>query len=158
MKNNLKKYLLIFSISLNIGFIIMAGYAVIRYRLLERGPHSRHVIHSRSFDKLDLSVEQKKQIDQRVKDYLKASTRIHTASSQQTIATYALLGEPGQPTPETLDEYLKTEKSAESEKEEIKLRHLLDIKQILTDAQAKDFFRNLAEIKQARVRKQQQNP
>ncbi len=158
MKNKIKKYLIIFSVSLNIGFIIAAGYTLIRYKLPYKGHYSRYSYHIRSFDKLNLSAEQKKQIDQLVKDYITASKRIRYSSNQQAIKTYALMEKPGLPDREVLDKYLKAEQFAESNKEKIKLRHLIDIKRVLTDDQATSFFRNLAELKKAHMIKLQQKP
>ncbi|MBU3916384.1 hypothetical protein KKA14_12690, partial [bacterium] len=100
MKDKIKKYLIVFSISLNIGFVIMAGYVMIRYRLPYGDHQAKHSSHISSFEKLELSDDQKKQIEELVKEYIRLSKRPHYSSIQETVKIYTLLKEPGQPSRE----------------------------------------------------------
>lgn len=153
MNTKTKKLLISFSICLNIGFIIVTGYTIVRYQLPYHQHRSRFSSQVRSFEGLDLSERQKKEVDQLIKEYVRAYQEVRLRAYEQDIHTYNLLEKPDQAGREILDAHLKALQAVELDKEQVKFRHLLDIKRVLTTDQAQKFFHSLAEIKRKRALK-----
>ncbi|MCP4751011.1 MAG: periplasmic heavy metal sensor [Proteobacteria bacterium] len=158
MNSKKKKLLIIFSICLNIGFLIVTGYTVVRYKLPYHHHKSRYSSHVRLFEGLDLSESQKKELDRLIDDYVSASREVRLRSYREDIRTYTLLEKPIQPGRDILDAHLKVVQAVESDKEEVKFRHLLDVKRVLTADQARRFFPALAEKKRKRASKFKEKP
>jgi len=153
MNDKFKKFLIIFSICLNIGFIIIAGYALV----LHKSPHDRHKSrfyrHAKLFEKLDMQTNQQKEINQLINNYVLTNNKVHSDAIKLKLVLYSLLEKPGLSNENELKDHLKKIQEAECKKEEIKFEHLLDIKRVLTGDQAQKFFQTLKEYKQKHILK-----
>ncbi len=147
----LKKTLITFSVCLNIGFIIIAGYTAMRH--MYHNDQRRHAISKqyKIFDDFNLSADQKSKIDSMVSQYLQDIGNSHQRTLKETLSIYALLGKPGEIDEKVLNATFQSILQTEAIKEKIRLEHLKDIRQVLNAQQAGIFFRDLAAEKQKRA-------
>ncbi len=146
MNSRVKKILVVFSICLNIGFIIIFAHALIRHKM-HPGHPPPFMKQMKIFEGLDLSPEQKTEIGLLVEKYIEKMGSIHKNARQEKLNYLKMMGDNTQPEPNVLDSQLEKIKKLEIEREDIKSHHLRRVSKVLTIDQANQFFGTLAQYK-----------
>ncbi len=139
---NVKRSLIFFSICLNIGFILLGSYYYFKggteNRWHEGVPKERKYM--AFYRKLGLSAGQEVEIKKLLKDYLDEQSRMRTENidlHKQLI--YILAGE-RKPDKEKLNQILRRIVALKKNREQATVEHLLKVKALLTQEQAKKMF------------------
>ena len=141
-----KKMLIIFSVCLNIGFIIIAVFTLLQHKGFKdkKHPGLRHI---QFFDQLNLSAADKNLIDNLVTSYINEMDAVSSRVHKEKMALFKSLEQKGDIEPQTVNELLVKIQAYEMEREGLKVSHLKKIKGSLSDEQAASFFQKLAKHK-----------
>ncbi len=142
-----KKMLIIFSVCLNIGFIIIAGFTLLQHKGFEDKKRHPGMKHIQFFEQLNLNAADKVMIDSLVRLYLNEMDALSSQVHQEKMALFKSLEQKGDIDEKTVNELLAKIQKYEMEREALKVRHLKKIKGSLSDEQAASFFQKLIKHK-----------
>jgi len=159
MNEKYRKLILIFSICLNIGFIVAAGYA--SYQHNNRSLRTRHLSKFNSsliFEIVDLSPQQKVEIDQLVQLF-----HANMVSNSKAVAPLKakMLQRMGESPPLNESEakgIIDEMNVLQNRRGDLTYQHLQAIRQLLTEEQAQIVFKRMAEIQNSWARKVKSQP
>ncbi len=159
MNEKSRKLILIFSICLNIGFIIAASYTIYRhsgYRSNIR--HFSKLNSSAIFEVVDLDPRQKTEIDQLVQVF--HANMMSISKSLAPLKAKMLERMAASPTLSEADakEIIDEMNALQNKRGELTYHHLKALRQSLTDNQATTVFRHFAEIQNRWARKVKSQP
>ena len=154
MSDKAKKLLFIFSICLNIGFLVIAAYAF--YQKSNRSVRYRH-LHKLSssavFDTVALNQQQEEEVDQLLQ--LFRANMLSVSKSVAPLKAELFSGMAGD-TPLSEQEaqaIIKKMNVLQNQRGELIHQHLKSLRQVLTEEQAQEVFTRLAEIQNKWSRK-----
>lgn len=139
-----KKMLILFSVCLNIGFIVIAGYTLLHHKEFSKKRLQPGMRHIRLFEELHLSDEQQSGIDLIVSGYMDKMGKLSGLVRKERINLFKTLEEKGPMDDQKIKNHLKNIQKLEVEREVLKINHLKSIKGRLSDEQAGSFFQRLA--------------
>jgi len=140
MTPQLKRILIIFSISLNIGFIIVTGFT-----LLHDNDHGkqRGGFGSKYIDRikeLNLNRQQQNHLEPLIETYVKEAMDLKRQVLQHKINSFHILNAQGSPDMQALEKEQAAIETLEIQKERIRYQHFAAIRKTLTEPQAEQFF------------------
>ena len=154
MSNGMKRLIIIFSICLNVGFLVYTGYALLRPRpatLVERH-HPSGSRYSRLLENLDLEPAREAEIKGMVRDFINDMDRLHRRGLTEKLAVLERLAQPGEPDRAWLDPKKRAIQEVEVERERIKFEHMLKIKATLPPDRAELYFKAVSDRIKQRLR------
>lgn len=154
MSDRVKRLLIIFSVCLNIGFIVIAAFSM--YQKADRNKKFRYFgKHSTSavFEVVDLSRQQHEEVDQLIQ--LFRANMLSVSKAVAPLKAELFMGMAGD-TPLSDDEadvIIKKMNVLQNQRGELIHQHLKDLRQVLTEKQAQEVFTRFAEIQNRWSRK-----
>jgi Spy/CpxP family protein refolding chaperone len=147
MSDKTKKLLFIFSICLNIGFILIAAYAfyqksnrTIRYR------HGHHFNSPAPFKSVDLNQQQQEEVDQLVQLFRANMLSVSKAVAPLKAELFSRMAGETPLNDEEAQAIIKKMNMLQNQRGELIHQHLKALRQVLTDEQAQEVFTRFAEI------------
>ncbi len=135
-----KKMLILFSVFLNIGFLIITGYTIVHHKGFMDKKHRSGMMHIRLFQKLNLSTQQDEIIQNLVSTYMAEMDGVRKRSFHEKSALFKTLASKDVINDQVVDSRLKAINKLEVEREDVKYNHLKKIQKNLTNSQAELFF------------------
>ena len=145
MTDTTKRILILISVCLNLGFIIIAGVGYLSHSFSDSRHLPRSLRHIKVFDRLSLSPNQQTKIDQLVKEHLEKMGKVQGRVTAEKLAFLSLLELTARSEKDRLEAHIERIQRLEQDKEDVKLRHLVEIREVLTDEQSRKFFGMIAE-------------
>jgi len=138
----LKKILLLFSLAMNLGFLLLALY----FYGADRAGHGagRKEHHMPLYERLDLTSEQAASISGLVREYAAGRNRMRQENKNLEKLLIGILMEKN-PDREQLNRILDRIAALKRMREQLTAEHLLKVKQVLDDEQALELFSELLE-------------
>lgn len=146
-----KRLVVIFSLGLNLGFLIMGGYGLLQHGWGDKsGPHQRFR-HTRPYDRLDLDAGRKARVDAMGEAFRGEMKKIYLGSMAEELAVIDHLMETVEPDRALINGHTRQMVALETLKAEKRIAHFLEVREALTDDQARAFFSFLREYKQQKI-------
>jgi Spy/CpxP family protein refolding chaperone len=146
-----KRLVVIFSLGLNIGFLVMGGYV-----LVQKGwkgissPHNRFR-HTRPYDRLNLEPGQQARVDAMGEGFRAEMKKIYLGAMDEELAIIDHLMNTVEPDRALINGHTRKMVALETLKAEKRITHFLEVKDTLTVDQARAFFTILREYKQQKI-------
>ena len=146
-----KRLVVIFSLGLNLGFLIMGGYVLVQKGWGEKsGPHQRFR-HTRPYDRLDLDPGRKAKVDAMGEAFRAEMKKIYLGAMDEELAIIDHLMNTVEPDRALINGHTRKMVALETLKAEKRITHFLEVKDTLTVDQARAFFTILREYKQQKI-------
>ena len=147
MNERVKRLLLIFSVCLNIGFIVIAAYAF--YQKSNRSFRNRH-LHKLSssavFESVDLNQQQQEEVDQLVQLFRANMLSVSKAVAPLKAELFSGMAGDTPLSDEEAQAIINQMNILQSQRGELIHQHLKALRQVLTEEQAQVVFTRFAEI------------
>lgn len=138
MNLNWKRILILFSIALNIGFVVYGiGHSLSRQVGWHRGTQNREKVF---YHQLDLAEDQRLRLDQLLNEHSIRQQELKTANRQTRLALARLLASYKEEERPRLEELIARLATIKKEREQLTAEHLLQVKTILDARQSERFF------------------
>lgn len=152
MNITVKRFLILFSVCLNIGLLVAAGHAMVD-RHFGDGPRFRSPYKQdlSAFENLGLNEEQSRKIRALVEQSIKESREDKKLILQELVLIMAKMQKPGPLDKKDLASHQKKMQELNIKKHEQRLRHMLEVREVLTPEQARQFYGNIVEHLNKRI-------
>lgn len=144
-----KKMLIWFSVFLNITFFVITLFAIVHHNSMadEKKHHGMKQITSEIFSQLNLTPDQKTEIDTLVDVHIKEMDAVNELIDRQKIDFFKRMGEETGIDDDVIDRDFISIHKLKEKRGKIILKHLKDIRNELSREQCRLFFNKLAEHK-----------
>ncbi len=146
-----KRLVVIFSLGLNLGFLIMGGYVLVQKGWGEKSGSHHRFRHTRPFDRLDLDPGQQARVDALGEAFRAEMKKIYLGAMEEELAIIDHLMNAVEPDRALINGHTRKMVALETFKAEKRVTHFLEVKGSLTDDQARAFFTLLREYKQQKI-------
>lgn len=147
MNISVKRLLILFSICLNIGFILFGSYYYIKERAegtYQRG-FSKRGMHMSFYRDLNLSPEQEAKIKKLLEGYFKEQSSMRTENKNLRNELIYTIAREKKTDQKKLNQILERIAMLKKNREKATVEHLLKVKELLTEEQADKMFSKLIE-------------
>ena len=146
-----KRLVVIFSLGLNLGFLIMGGYVLVQKGWGEKSSPHQRFRHTRPYDRLNLDPDRKVRIDAMGEAFRAEMKTIYLGAMDQELAIIDHLMDTVEPDRALINDHTRKMVALETLKAEKRITHFLEVKDALTVDQARAFFTILREYKQQKI-------
>ncbi len=146
-----KRLVVIFSLGLNLGFLVMGGYVLVQKGWGDKSAPHQRFRHTRPYDRLDLDPGRKARVDAMGEAFRAEMKKIHLGGKEEELAIIDHLMKTVEPDRALINAYTRKMVALETLKAEKRIAHFLEVKRALTGDQAREFFSLLREYKQQKI-------
>ncbi|MCP4116650.1 MAG: hypothetical protein GY737_14820 [Desulfobacteraceae bacterium] len=146
-----KRLVVIFSLGLNLGVLIMGGYVLFQHGWGDKFVVHHRFRHMRPFDRLDLDAGRKARVDAMGEAFRAEMKKIYLGGMAEELAIIDHLVKTAEPDRAFINGHTRKLVALETLKAEKRIAHFLEVRNLLTDDQARTFFSLLREYKQQKI-------
>ena len=142
MSTTAKKILILFSVAMNVGFSLFAVYFHVAESAERRDAHKGSDRHMSFYRRLDLSADQTANIEKLIREYAPEQRKMKGENKNLEKALITVLMEK-EPDRRQADQILDQMASLKRSREEMTFEHLMKVRSLLSDRQAREMFSSL---------------